>query len=87
VANKVKVKSAHPVTPSAANVVDAVDAAVVNALSMPIKQPLQSAMSRAMRVVRKAVLKDAMAAPSAIVALMKTATTLQWSKTPKPLSA
>ena len=84
-ANKVKAKSAHPVTPNAASVV-AVVAVVVNALKIPIKQPLQSAMSRATRAARKAVQKDAMLALSAIVALMKTATTPQWSKTPQPLS-
>ena len=84
-ANKVKAKSAHRVTPSAA-IVAAVAVAVVNALRMPIKQPLQSAMSRATRVARKAVQKAAMLAPSAIVALMKTATTPRWSKTPKPLN-
>jgi predicted transposase YdaD len=88
VANKVKAKSAHPATPSAANVVDEVAVVVVNALRMPIKPPLQSAMSRATMAARKAVQKDAMNADlSAIVALMKTATTRQWSKTPKPLSA
>jgi len=88
VENKVKVKSAHRATPSAASVV-AVAVAVVNALKMqPTKQPHQSAMSRATRVVRKAVLKDATnVALSAIVALMKTATIHRWSKTPKPLSA
>ncbi len=85
VANKVKAKSAHPVTPSAASVV-AVVVAVVNALRMPIKQLLQSAMSRATRAVRKAGQKDAMLALSATVALMKTATMPQWSKTPQPLS-
>lgn len=59
---------------------------VVNALKMSIKPPLQSAMSRATRVARKAVLRDAILALSAIVALMKTATMPRWSKTPKPLS-
>lgn len=78
---KVKVKSAHPVTPNAANVVDEA-VVVVNALKMSIKPPLQSATSRATRVVRKAVLRDAILAPSAIVALMKTATMPRWSKTP-----
>ena len=86
-ANKVKVKSAHRATPSAVSVV-AVAVAVVNALKIPTKQLLQSAMSRATRVVRKAVLKDATnVALSAIVALMKTATIHRWSKTSKPLSA
>ncbi len=84
-ANKVKAKSAHPVTPSAASVV-AVAVAVVNALKMPIKPPRQSAMSRAMMAARKAVQKDAMLALSAIVALMKTATMPRWSKTRQPLS-
>jgi hypothetical protein len=85
VANKVKAKSAHPVTPSAASVV-AVVVAVVNALRMVIKQPLQSAMSRETRDARKAALKGAMVVLSAIVALMKTATMPRWSKTPQPLS-
>ena len=85
-ANKVKAKSAHPATPSAANVVDEVAVVVVNALRMPIKPPLQSATSRATRAARKAVLRDAILAPSAIVALMKTATRPQLSKTLKPLS-
>jgi hypothetical protein len=85
VANKVKAKNAHPVTPSAA-IVAAVAVAVVNALRMLIKQPLQSAMSRATMVARKAVQKDAMLALSAIVALTKTATMPRWSKTRQPLS-
>jgi len=85
VANKVKAKSAHRVTPSAA-IVAAVAVVVVNALRMPIKQPLQSAMSRATRAAKKAVQKDAMVALSAIVARMKTETMPRWSNTPKPLS-
>ena len=72
-ANQLKAKSAHPVTPSAV-IVAAVAVAVVNALRMPIKQPLQSAMSHATMAARKAVQKDAMLALSAIVALTKTAT-------------
>jgi non-canonical (house-cleaning) NTP pyrophosphatase len=65
----------------------AVAVAVVNALKMqPTNRPLQSAKNRAMRAAKKAVQKDAMVALSALVALMKTATTCPWSKTAKPLS-
>ena len=85
-ANKVKAKSAHPVTPSAASVVD-VAGVVVNALRTPTKLPLLSAPSRATKAARKAVQKDAMVALNAIVALMKTATMHRWSKTPKLPSA
>jgi hypothetical protein len=64
----------------------AVAVAVVNALKMQPTRPLQSAKNRAMRAAKKAVQKDAMVALSALVALMKTATTCPWSKTAKPLS-
>ena len=84
-ANQVKAKSAHPVTPSAESVVD-VAAVVVNALRTPTKLPLLTAPSHATKAARKAVQKDAMLALSAIVALMKTETTPRWSKTPQPLS-
>jgi hypothetical protein len=83
---KAKAKSAHPVTPSAVSAAQEVAAVVVNALSKLRPLSPMTATSPATTDVRKDAPKGAMLAQSAIVALMKTATTPRWSKTPQPLS-